>query len=405
MDRRLVIQIMGNETELAWFLEGEMASGETASGASLGERSWDDFAGEVLILVPTVDVYLTKAKLPPLSHSKLVKVIPYAVEDEVVDDVKACHFAVAEIDSAGYRPIAVVNRERMSTWLQLLPSSLQSHSSLMTPEVLGLPWEVGTCTIGILGEQALVRIGEFSGFAVEKNTVLEIMAHHLSDNNAQLEKVLLISPRSEDDLAKKLNADLQVPVLQQTIAEPWVNYLSKNLCANRSLNLLQGDYQSAYAMRGIPQLKRIFVGIVASWLVLLSLFGFAKWSVLSYQAHQLNAQLAVIYNDIFPGTSSDLSPKKRVEVALAAVKKAKAQSVFLRLVSTVSPVLVNTKGLSVQSTNFSNGQLDVQLEVSDFEMLDKITADLRSKGVFAEQSRAAKAGSVIQSHLLIREIR
>ena len=125
--------------------------------------------------------------------------------------------------------------------------------------------------------------------------------------------------------------------------------------------------------------------------------GFLRiFTILSYQSHQLNNELAVIYNEIFPGESSTISPKKRVETALAAVKKAKEQSVFLRLVAAASRVLVNTKGISVQSANFSNLQLEVDLEATDFALLDKVTADLRRKGLVAEQNRATKVGTVSQ---------
>lgn len=405
MSSRLVIHIESNNENLTWFLEGEEISALSSSAQTLADKSWNNFGGEVIVFVPTADVYLTQAKLPQLSNVKLRKMIPFAIEDEITNDITDCHFAIASPDSSGYTPIAVVNRERMDAWLALLPAGLKEHISAMVPDVLGLPWNSGTWTLAEVGEYALVRRDSVAGFAIEKDNVVEIIAQYMRENNHPIDTLLLVSPLSHSDLEKRMTGELHLPVTQQALEGAWVVYLSKNFDKNKSLNLLQGEYQSDYSMRGIPRLKRIFAALVIGWFMLISVIGFVKWSILSFQSHRLNTELAVIYDETFPGGSKNISAKKRVETALVAVKKAKEQSVFLRLVAAASPVLVNTKGISVQSANFSNAQLEVQLEATDFQLLDKVTADLRSKGIIAEQNRATKAGNVIQARLMLKETR
>ena len=289
--------------------------------------------------------------------------------------------------------------------VRILPAGLKEHIRVMAPDVLALPWKEGTWTIADMGQQVLVRREVDSGFAIEKENVVEIIGQYMRENNHKIEQILLISPQVHNDLEKALTDKLQLPITHQTLSEEWIVFLRKNIHKNASLNLLQGEFQSDYSRRGIPRLKRIFALMVIGWFVLMTTIGFLKFSILSYQSHQLNNELAVIYNEIFPGESSAISPKKRVETALVAVKKAKEQSVFLRLVAAASPVLVNTKGISVQSANFSNLQLEVDLEATDFALLDKVTADLRRKGLVAEQNRATKVGAVTQAHLVIKEVR
>lgn len=405
MSNRLVISITGNDAKLTWFLDGEESSVSTSSAESLAKKSWDNYKGEVIVFVPTADVYLTQAKLPQLSASKLTKMVPFAIEDEISDDIKNCHFAISTPNSMGYTSIAVVNRERMDLWVQLLPNALKQHISAMVPDVLALPWTAGSWTLAEMGELVLVRMDVASGFAVEKANVVEVVAQYMRDNNHKAESVLLYSANPDSDLEKTITTKLQLPVTLKIQQDSWLNFFSKNFNKSQALNLIQGDYQSSYSTRGISRLKGIVAGMVVAWMLLICAFGFIKFGILTYQANKLDSQLAVIYNDIFPGESDKISSKQRVETALAAVKKARQQSVFLRLVAAASQVLVNTKGVNVQSATFSNAQLDVQLETSDFQLLDKVTADLRAKGVAAEQSRAAKVGDVIQSHLVIKEIR
>lgn len=405
MASRLIIHIQGNDGDLKWFIEGEELSVSTSSAQSLLQKSWEDFNGEVIVFVPTLDVYLTEAKLPQLSQAKLRKALPYAIEDEVTDDVKNCHFAITPIDHAGNTAIAVVSLERMNAWLELLPAALKQNMSFMIPDVLALPWVAGSWTIAEMGEIALVRLDIFIGFAIEKQNLVDVMAQYMRDNNHKVEKILILTVASSSALEKEIADQLQLPVTLTSQQETWPVFLTKNFDKDRIINLPQGDYQSNYTARGLPRLKRIFFAVAAAWLVTLAGFGLIKLSLLTYQAHKLNAQLAVVYDEIFPGEVRRADPRSRIQTALALVKKARAQNVFMRLVAVASPVLAETKGISVQGAVFNNAQLDIQLEASDFQLLDKVTTALRAKGVNAEQSRATKIGEVTQAHLVLKENR
>lgn len=397
----LVIQILGMNGDLRWFVKGEEASAATSTAKSLSEKSWGNFKGDVIIFVPSSDVYLTKAKLPRLSSVKLRKAIPYAIEDEVTEDVKNCHFAISRHDNSGYTPIAVVNIERMDAWLQLIPHSLKSKITLLLPEVLALPWTANTWTVAEIGDFAWVRTDENAGFAIEKNNLVDLLIQYQQENNA-IETIVLYTNLG-GNLEKELTDHLKLPVLSKTQNESWIVFLSKNINLNNPLNLLQGDYQSNYSSHSNERFQKIFVSMAAILLILFSLFGFIKYAILNFQAHQLNNEMAMLYREIYPGESATMNAKQRVEAALIAVKKAKQQGGFLRLVAVASPVLINTPGLTIQGATYNNSQMEVKLEATDFQLLDKVATNLRAKGLVAEQTHEAKSGNVIQSTLVMKE--
>lgn len=396
----LVIQILG-EGDLRWFLEGQEATASTSSAKSLAEKSWLHFKGDVIVFVPSLDLYLTQAKLPRLSSIKLRKAVPYAIEDEITEDVKNCHFAISQSDNAGFTPIAVVNRERMNSWLQLIPVALKSKIKLMIPEVLSLPWNANTWTIAEVGDIAWVKSNLNAGFSIEKNNLIDFLIQYQHENG-QVEKITLYTD-SESGLEKELVDHLKISVDNKRQDESWVVFLNRNYNAKTVINLLQGDYQTSYSSHGVSRLQKIFVSMAVGWLVLFSAFGFIKYAILNFQAHQLNNQLAAVYHDIYPGESATQNSKQRIESALAAVKKAKQQGVFLRLVALASPVLTKTPGITIQGATFNNAQFEVKIEASDFQLLDKVAANLRQKGIIAEQTHVAKSGKVIQSTLVMKE--
>lgn len=398
---RLVIHILGTNGDLRWFIEGEEESASTSSAKSLSEKLWSNFKGEVIVFVPTTDVYLTQAKLPRLSSVKLRKAIPYAVEDEITDDLKNCHFATFRPDDAGFTPIGVINKECMSGWLQLIPNSLKSKISIMTPEVLAMPWTTNTWSIAEISDFAWVRTGQNTGFSIEKNNLIDLLIQYQQENH-QIEAINLFTVPGSN-LDRELIDHLKLTVVTKIQNEPWIVFLHKNLHQNSVLNLLQGEYQSNYTSSSTVRLQKIFFTMVAGWLIVFCLFGFIKYAILNFQAQRLNSELATVYHEIYPGEAATQSSKQRVESALAAVKKAKQQGVFIRLVAIASPVLINTQGLTIQSASYNNSQLEVKLEATDFQLLDKVAANLRAKGIYAEQTRQAKSGNIIQSTLVMKE--
>ncbi len=397
----MVIQILGTNGDLRWYIEGSESSASSSSAKSLSEKSWGAFKGDVIVFVPTADVYLTQAKLPRLSNVKLRKAVPYAVEDEITEDVKNCHFAIARSNSAGFTPVGVVNRERMDAWLQSIPGELKSKISLMVPEVLALPWEKNTWTIAEIGEFSWVKTDVNMGFAIEKNNLVDLLIQHQQENN-QIESIVLLTT-SGSDLEKELLDHLKIPVVKKAQNDSWVIFLKNNCNKNTVINLLQGDYQTNSSSGSAARLQKVFISMAAMWVILFSVFGFIKYAILNFQAHRLNNELAAVYHEIYPGESATQSAKQRIESALIAVKKAKQQGVFMRLVAVASPVLINTPGLTIQGATFNNSQLEVKLEATDFQLLDKLASNLRAKGLIAEQTHESKSGEVIQSTLVMKE--
>src|SRR5262245_22060475 len=81
------------------------------------------FAGgrRVCVLVPGADVLRAQAELPLRGGAKLQQAVPYALEEQLADDIEELHFAVGRRPSDSSRtPVAVVSRKLMDEWLAAL---------------------------------------------------------------------------------------------------------------------------------------------------------------------------------------------------------------------------------------------------------------------------------------------
>src|SRR3982750_1699390 len=59
----------------------------------------------VTLIVPAQDIVLTAATLPKLNRQKLLQALPFALEDQLIDDIHELHFAAAEYQSDGTLPV------------------------------------------------------------------------------------------------------------------------------------------------------------------------------------------------------------------------------------------------------------------------------------------------------------
>ena len=72
------------------------------------------------IIVPGTEVFITSVDLPIKSRKKLRTAIPYALENQLADDLKLLHFSPGKRLSNGHLPIAVVNRSLIQNWIDQL---------------------------------------------------------------------------------------------------------------------------------------------------------------------------------------------------------------------------------------------------------------------------------------------
>jgi general secretion pathway protein L len=92
----------------------------------------------ICVLVPGTDVLLTEPEVPLKAGTKLHQVVPFALEEQLADDIDDLHFAIGKRAADSSRtPVAVIRRALMDEWLTSLranglePESLYTESDLL----------------------------------------------------------------------------------------------------------------------------------------------------------------------------------------------------------------------------------------------------------------------------------
>jgi general secretion pathway protein L len=96
------------------------------------------FDKQVIIVVPAQSVLLTSASLPKMPRSRLIEALPFALEEHLVTEVEALHFATGERQLDETVPVAVISKNQMEAWLNLL-RSWHVTPQIMLSQVFALP--------------------------------------------------------------------------------------------------------------------------------------------------------------------------------------------------------------------------------------------------------------------------
>jgi len=186
MEERLIVRLQADSEQIEWVLQNAQGIMGSPKVGTFADIKLPGFKGKMTLLAPTTLVYLTKAKLPKLSESKLRKAVPFVIEDELAATIEDSHFAYSPGRYAGKAVIGVVQRAHMEEWLGKMPSEIKTHLVAMVPDVLAIPHEPNKWTIANFGDTALVRTNEVMGFAVDKAFLPTVLAQYLQEEGREV---------------------------------------------------------------------------------------------------------------------------------------------------------------------------------------------------------------------------
>jgi general secretion pathway protein L len=353
----------------------------------------------VVVLVPGTDCLLTRVRIPGSNRQKLLRAIPYALEEQLSDEVEQLHFAVGEQTPDGEWPVVVISRDYIATLLEVLAEA-GLEAQQVIPEILAIPFNEGEFSVLVSRDVALVRNDASSGFAVD------------SDNLGML---LAAQPLEEDQTAPRVhmyvNQDSQVPdstdyaglVNVETFAANPLGIFAQGL-DTRSINLLQGAFSRRGEWSRVLKPWRATAALLLAG-VLISLFvtGFNYYR-LGMESEQLQAGIEQTFRKAMPGTQRVVNPRVQLQQELDRLQGGASGGGFLLLLAKTGAVLKDVSGVEIAGVTFRAGRLDLDVKVSNLQLLDTIKQSLANTGGLEVEIQSATTDSDqrVQSRLRIQ---
>jgi general secretion pathway protein L len=77
-------------------------------------------SGRLVVLAPAQQILLAEPELPPGTGAKIARAVPFALEEQLTEDIDQLTFAMGKRRDAGGTPVAVVARAVLEGWLSQL---------------------------------------------------------------------------------------------------------------------------------------------------------------------------------------------------------------------------------------------------------------------------------------------
>ncbi|HSW15468.1 MAG TPA: type II secretion system protein GspL [Solimonas sp.] len=340
----------------------------------------------LVVLVPSDDVRLTHVEVPARQAAKVLQAAPYALEDQLADDIDTLHFALGPRQADGRWPVAVVARSRMDQWLQpfvdrgLLPD-------LLLPDALCLPPAEGTRWSALAeNDHMLVRSGPFTAFGCAPED-LELFLQ-LAD--PQKESTLrIVVPRDVSADFSRLAWPVE---LLPGFVSP-LEALLQNYRAEAGINLLQGRYSQREDLKRLWLPWRFSAALLALWIVMAAvLHGVQGWRLKHELAAQEDANVQR-YQQLFPAETRIVDLGAQVDQQFATLKGSNAGGGLMPLMQVLGEALAASPGFTVQSLQFREGALFVSLNGRDLQQLETLRGWFATPRAASLEVQSANSGS------------
>jgi general secretion pathway protein L len=342
----------------------------------------------VALLVPGSDVSQFHVNLPAGNEARLLGLAPFALEDQVSQDIDQLHFAVGQRDATtGLVPVSVVDRSQFDQWLtratelQLIPHAVFAESDLAP----SLP---GHVTMLVAEDQLLLRNDQSRPLLLPAGD--PALALDMLLGGTDLSTVHLAVYSTQEDWQKHGPAvealrDRLASLNVQLSAGGLVALFAQGLAHTAPINLLQGSFKPQRSSGAAWQEWR-WVAVLAGVLVLLH--GAASW----WQLHQLqkataesSKEIAKLYDALYPGQRPGRDPRRDLEKRLATLAAGGGQQGdLMHLLAAVSAAKQNVPVAMLQSMVFEAGSLKMKLRAPDATALEQFNQALRSGGYKAD---------------------
>ncbi|MDM8547590.1 type II secretion system protein GspL [Candidatus Venteria ishoeyi] len=369
------------------------------------------FRGSLVVLLPTTEILLSSVKLPIKQTQRIRQAVPYALEENLADDVENLHFALGQRDKAGNQAVAVISHHFMQSILQRLKNaSLQVHSLL--PDVLAVPYPSNGWGILYLGGLALVRTGAHSGFAIEQAQLPEWCQLALNDKSlTKPETIDLYSHDSGTELLQGL-ATQGIEIHLQQQEQGAIALLAETLkkppkAASLPLNLIQTPYQQRDLLQALWKPWRLTAGLLVLWLALWLGLAWQENQQLQQQKISLKQQINALYRETFPKARKIVNPKVQMERALNQLKqqnrKGKQDEGLLQLLLSSHIALLQTPKFYLKKLDYQKNTLHLDFELASLQDLESLKQKLKNAGLQVSTQSASSQDHKAKVRLKIQK--
>lgn len=372
--------------------------GKVRRGEGSLEAAAQLWQGEPLsVLVPAEDVLELTMAVPTRQRKRLVQLVPYALEEQLIGAVEHQHFAIGEVSPDQRAAVAVVSHERMEDWRQQL-AEYDLRPRRMVSEAAALPLREGEWSLLLEGERALLRSAAQRSYFIDRSNLPQLLPLLVSESETVPERLRVYG----NGEAQEAPWSLWLPELE-VVCESAANILDvmEAGAIDGAINLLQGPYSPREKAGRLWRPWRAAVAMLGAWLVLQGGMVFFDYQRLSSEDARLYDEMIALYQKTFPEARNVPDPVGQMRQKLEELTGGGGSDGFIGLMAAAGPVLGAIEGVELTALRFQDNSLDLELQLKDLPSLDTLKGELAAAGLAVDIRSANTQGERVESRVVI----
>lgn len=371
--------------------QGELANAEAMSA---GRR--------VVLVVPGDDVLLTEVSVPTQKRQKILRAIPYALEDQVADDVENLHFALgSRLDNGSY-PVAITEHSCMRRWLEKVAEAGLSVD-MVVPDSLLVPVSPEGWSVVLERDHVLIRRGPFTAFSAGPESAETMIALAISEAEQETVQLTQYCCGGESSLQPREGLELvQAPCDKGALA-----LFARHFSSESVINLLQGPFSRQEQVSQLWRPWQATAALLIIGLLLVAVQRGLEYRALSQEKQQLSQRIEQIYRDVFPNAKRVVNPRVQMQQHLLELRQGQSggEEGFLELLRLSGGVLKAIPSVQLQGASYREGRMDLDITAKDLQVLDQLKQQLGTTGQLEVeiQSATSDADQQVQGRLRLRK--
>ena len=397
----------------------------TLRTGSLAEAAQQQAGRRICVLAPASDVLLTDAEVPLKSGTRYQQIVPFALEEQLAEDVESLHFAVGKrLGESPRIPVAVVSRALIDGWLNHLrdagitPDCLYADSSLV-------PENPGQAVLVLSGDSVILRAADKQPVTLPLTALAEAL------------ELLRPPPAPAPAAAAEQAVDLTRPAVAafggnglvvyageaewqhygasieavrsdfeglsvQLLPDGPLGLFAQSLPGTSAINLLQGTYAPASPLAGGFKAWRIAAAMLVGLLVLHGIGSAAQLMMLKRTERRLDDSIGETFEQAMPGEHNSSNARRRMEARMASLQGSTDSSGLLAMLTAVAQARSGAGGTAVQALSYRQGMLELQVTAPGAAALDHISQQLRSGGWQADLTSGTSSSGAYQGRIQMK---
>lgn len=404
MNEQLIIRLPAGEHSaepqpVSWLIwhfaeQAVVASGELDDISELNQLAEKAKQRSVKVYVSSAAVGFHTVAVPAKSRRHLEQLIPYALEDEVAEDIELLHFFWPEnLPKHDAIPVFVVRKQQVESWLtQLAQAGI--HSQALYPDVFLLPalenaWSMAVFR-GAYGPEWVIRQNAWQGVVLEPELAQGMLSPDYQEPDTELTEIVAYGdvqwPQSPAPLR---SSD---PVLPLELA----------ISATNVVNVLQGEFRLQQASSTNWRQWR-FPAIAAS--VFLAVVLVNEWvsgSSIAREAQAVQQQYENLFRQTFPNETRIVNIRSQLDRHAQASGSGDAGQV-IRMLGQLQPAFTAVPmELTMLQYDHNRGELRMQANGANFQAFERFTQIAREQSLVVEQGQLTSRAGQINGTLVVR---